>query len=209
MARHEPISFSANDGKCVAIQEMDESYIFAGDMVPNPHTDGLGCCTADGPIDPKTATPNPVFEEYHREAMRRYEQSTILAWHDGKVVGFVNFHPVNASFDNLCPHTDTPEIRKELQNFRWPEKPDEKLRIVCVDIASGFRRTGLGTKLVEALIQWAPDWGYKRLRVGANENAWWIPCKPFWEKLKFEVVETIEFDQPRLSRSMMRVSPSK
>ena len=88
MALHEPISFSTKDGKCVLINEMGESYIFAGDMKPNPHTGGLGCCTADGTIDPKTATPTPVFEEYHRQAMRRYGQSVILAWHDDKVVGF-------------------------------------------------------------------------------------------------------------------------
>ena len=55
----------------------------------------------------------------------------------------------------------------------------------------------MGTRLAEALIRWAPDWGFTRLHVGANENAWWIPCKPFWDKVGFEVVETIEFDKPR------------
>ena len=79
MNRHAPITFTTKDGKSVVIKEMDESYIFAGDMKPNPHTGGLGYCTADGIIDPNTATPNPVFEEYHREAMRRYGQSAILA----------------------------------------------------------------------------------------------------------------------------------
>jgi len=176
---------------------MDESYIFAGDMKTNPHTGGLGCCTADCVIDPITATPNPVFEQYHREAMCRYGQSAILAWHGEKVVGFVNFHPINAAFDGLCPHEDTPELRRKLQEFKWPEKPGEKLRILCVDTAPGFRRTGLGTRMIEALIQWAPDWGFKRLHVGANEKAWWTPCKPFWEKLGFVVMETIEFEQPR------------
>ena len=33
--------------------------------------------------------------------------------------------------------------------------------------------------------------------VGANENAWWTPCKLFWGKLGFKVVNVIEFEQPR------------
>ncbi len=197
MIRHAPMPFATKDGKSVTIKEMEESYIFAGDMKTNPHTGGTGCCTADCVIDPKTATPNPVFEGYHAEVMHRYGQSAILAWYDDTVVGFINFHPVNAAFDDLCPQRNTPELREKLRKFQWPEKADEKLRILCVDVAPGYRRTGLGTKLAETLIQWSPDWGFKRLHVGANENAWWIPCKPFWEKLGFEVVEVIEFDRPR------------
>ena len=197
MRRHAPVEFVSNDGKSVIIREMDESYIFAGDMKPNPHTGGIGCCTADCAIDPETATPNPIFEEYHREAMRRYGQSIILAWHDEKVVGFANFLPINAYFEGLCPHVDTPDLRKQLQEFQWSDKADDKLRILCVDVSPGFRRKGLGTTLVRTLIQWAPDWGFKRVHVGANEKAWWIPCRPFWEKLDFQVMETIEFDEPR------------
>ena len=176
---------------------MDEDYVFAGDMRPNPYTGGIGRCTADGAIDPRTAVPNRVFEDYHREAMRRYGQSALLAWHEGGVVGFVNFHPLNAAFDRLCPHVDTPEQRERLARFAWPEKAAETLRILCVNAAPGFRRCGLGTEMVKALIRWAPDWGYRRLHVGANENAWWTPCRPFWEKLGFAVVETVEFDEPR------------
>ncbi len=101
------------DGKDVTIKGMDESYIFAGDMKPNPHTGKLRCCTGDCAIDTRTATPNPVFEMYHREVMRRYGQSAILGWHDGKVVGFINFHPFTANFDILCPQDDTPENRKK------------------------------------------------------------------------------------------------
>lgn len=198
MALHDPVMFSTKDGRSVTIKEMDASYIFAGDMKPNPHTGKIGCCTADCTINPKTATTASLsFEEYHREAMCRYGQSVILAWHDEKVVGFVNFHPINAAFDGLCAQGDTPELRRKLREFKWPKEADEKLRILCVNVAPGFRRAGLGTKMVEVLIQWAPNWGFKRLHVGANEKAWWIPCKPFWEKLEFEVVETVEFDQPR------------
>lgn len=129
--------------------------------------------------------------------MRRYGQSAILAWHEGKVVGFINFHPVNASINGLCPQTDTPDMDRQVRDFTWPEKADQKLRILCVDAAPGFQRIGIGTKLVESLIVWAPDWGFNRLHVGANEKAWWIPCRPFWERLGFEIVKTIEFPQPR------------
>jgi GNAT superfamily N-acetyltransferase len=185
------------DGREIVIKEMDESYIFAGDMRTNPHTGHLGCCTCDGPIDPNKAIPNQVFEAYHREAMRRYGQSAILAWHDDKVVGFINFHPLNASFDILCPQVDTPENKEKYQNIEWPDKASDTLRILCVDLAPSYRRMGLGTMLAETLIEWAPSWGFKKLHVGANENAWWIPCKPFWQRLGFVVVEVIEFDEPR------------
>ena len=196
MKRHDPIEFTTRDGKSVTIREMDESFVFGGDMKTNPHTNQPGCCTADCPIDPKTAKPNHVFQAFHREAMRRYGQSMILAWHEELVVGFINFHPLNASFDVLCPHDDSTDNRKRFDEFGWPEHASATLRIVCVDLSSGFRRTGLGTRLVEVLIQWAPAWGFSRLHVGANEKSWWIPCRPFWDRLGFEVVKTIEFDEP-------------
>lgn len=196
MKPHDPIVFMAQGQKEVLIREMDDSYIFGGDMKENPHTGGVGCCTADCSIAPKTAIPNFVFESFHREAMRRYGQSIILAWNSDQVVGFVNFYPLNGSFDVFCPHDDPIEGHKRLEQFQWAEKPSPTLRIVCVDVAPGFRRMGLGTKLVEALIRWAPSWGFQKLHVRANEKNWWTPCKPFWDKLGFDVVETIEFDQP-------------
>jgi len=196
MKRHDPIEFKSADGKSVVIREMEESYVFGGDMKMNAQTHTRGCCTADRPIDPKTAVPNHVFQAFHREAMRRYGQSMILAWHDESVVGFINFHPLNASFDVLCPHDDSPDNRKRFAEFEWPDGPSPTLRILCVDVSPGFRRAGLGTRLAQTLIEWAPAWGFSRLHVGANENSWWIPCKPFWDKLGFEVVETIEFDEP-------------
>jgi hypothetical protein len=69
---HEPIDFVTKGGQAVEIREMDESYVFAGDLTPNPHTGMPGCCTADRPIDPGAATPNPVFEEYHRQGSLRW-----------------------------------------------------------------------------------------------------------------------------------------
>jgi len=176
---------------------MDASYVFAGDMRLNPATGARGCCTARGAINPETAVPGPLFESYHREALRRYGQSVILAWHKGTVVGFVNFHPINAAFDNLCPGRDPKVVEAEMQRFRWPDRPSSTLRILCVSTAPAFRRVGLGSGLVRVLIDWTSDWGFRRLHVGANENAWRKPCKPFWEKLGFEVVETIQFDTPR------------
>ena len=134
MTRHEPIAFAAGGGRAVTIREMDEDYVFAGDMRPNPYTGGIGRCTADGAIDPRTAVPNRVFEDYHREAMRRYGQSALLAWHEGGVVGFVNFHPLNAAFDRLCPHVDTPEQRERLARFAWP--------VVAGEYVEAFRRLG-------------------------------------------------------------------
>ena len=151
----------------------------------------------DIPIDTTSAIPNEVFEAYHKEVMRRYGQSMILAWDGSRPVGFINFHPLNARFDILCTHVDTAENRKRFEDFQWPDTPCKTLRICCVDLACGYRRMGLGRKLAQTLIDWAPSWGYQRLHTGANETAWWIPCREFWEKLGFLVIEVIEFDEPR------------
>jgi len=126
--RHDPIDVATRDGGRVVIREMDESYVFAGDTRLNPATGSKGCCTARGAIDPATAVPDRVFESYHREAMRRYGQSAVLAWHGGLVVGFVNFHPVNARFDNLCPGRDPAVVETEMARFRWPDEPSPTLR---------------------------------------------------------------------------------
>ncbi len=168
MKRHEPIEFQTDDGRSIVIREIEEPYVFGGDMKMNPYTHKPGCCTADCPIDPKKAVPNHVFQAFHREAMRRYGQSMILAWHDDSAIGFINFHPLNASFDVLCPHDDSLDNKKRFDEFEWPDEASRSLRILCVDLSPGFRRIGLGTRLAETLIRWAPAWGFSRLHVGAN-----------------------------------------
>lgn len=168
------------DGKQVTIRPMDDSYII--DACAHDRAKGLSY---------------PTFRRFHEELMKRYGNSAILAWCGPEVVGFVNFYPDN--FDSpaaLCPGVES-KLNEKFAETEWPTQPSDTLAISCVNISEGFRRKQVGSALVKHVIAWAKENGYRRITAGANDTQWWVPCKPFWEKLGFRVYRTEEFEKPR------------
>jgi GNAT superfamily N-acetyltransferase len=174
-------------GKEVRIRLMDEDHI-----VP-------GCW---GHRDEPNHT-SPAFEQWHRELLRRYGNAAAVAICDDRVVGYANFYPgilqpiLAAAKACLCPAAVDSQLPSLLKRIEWPADPRDALSIGCVNLAPAFRRAGVGSALVRAAVEWARENGYHTVLAGANDTAWWIPCRPFWEQLGFRVKETIEFEKPR------------
>lgn len=168
------------DDKTVVIRPMDKSYII--DACAHDRVKGISY---------------PAFQRFHRDLMERYGNSAILAWCESKVVGFVNFYPMNVvSPAPLCPGVEA-ELEEKYDLAVWPEVPSKTLGVGCVNVSEGFHRQGIGTSLVAMLIDWAKEHGYASIIADANDRAWWKPCRPFWEQLGFHVKEIETFDKPR------------
>lgn len=175
--RQERISIEAKE---VVIRPMDEGHVIDG--CAHHRRKGLS---------------HPAFRRFHKELMKRYGNSAILAWSGDEIVGFANFYPAALQPPvALCPDVDS-EPEGKFGETQWPDSPGDTLSISCVNISRAFQRKGIGTKLVRHVIDWARENGYRRILAGANDTQWWIPCRPFWEELGFRVKETEEFPEPR------------
>lgn len=164
------------DGTSVVIRPMDKDHVV--DFCGPERTKGRS---------------DPAFQQFHRELMERYGNSAIVALSQGKIVGFVNFAPANVvTTFPLCPEhvPANPQVD-------WPSEPSKTLGVGCVNVDQALSRKGVGSALVQVLIDWAHENGYTSIVADANENAWWKPCRPFWEKLGFHVKEVKRFVKPR------------
>lgn len=142
---------------------------------------------------------SPAFSQFHAELMRRYGNAAIVATCEDKIVGFANFYPavLNSRMKtSLCPAVDA-DLGKSIEQIEWPVDPGDTLSISCVNLDGDLLRKGIGTRLVRKAVEWARTNGYRKVHAGANDTAWWIPCREFYEKLGFHVLETIEFEKPR------------
>lgn len=172
----------AADGRQILIRPMDEAHIVS--ECAHWRTEGRT---------------SKAFRRFHAEIMRRYGNAAIVALCDDNIVGFVNFYPavLNSRFKvSLCPEVDS-ELEDAFDQMDWPEEPGDTLSISCVNLDQDLVRKGIGTRLVHRAIEWAKENHYARVHAGANDTAWWMPCKEFYEKLGFHVKEVEEFGEPR------------
>ena len=170
----------------IEIKAMAEDYI-------------LDRCPLGEPLDP-SSTPeddNPSYGDrtrairrrFFRQVRDRYGNCVFLAWDEGKVVGFLMFFPK--------------PVARKLGIYALPahELEDETLVYACMQFAPAYRGRGLGTRLVEALIAWAGEHGWRRIEVngvgsGAQDEDWrWGWALPKWRRLGFETVK----DEPPFS----------
>jgi GNAT superfamily N-acetyltransferase len=94
-------------------------------------------------------------------------------------------------------------VARKLGIYTLPtrESADKTLVYVCMQFAPAYRGQGLGTRLLEALIAWAGEHGWRRIEVnnvgsGAHDEDWhWGWALPKWQRLGFGAVT----DGPALS----------
>jgi GNAT superfamily N-acetyltransferase len=138
-----------------------------------------------------------------------YGACAILARADDKIVGQLRFYP-KAIWDindagEMCIQQDYPNgpaddfVKTEFPPLE--EMEDKTLAIHCFMTGSSqqkenpFQRKGIGTRMVNFLIEWASTKGWERIEVDAFED---IPLiyeitgsagVSFWKKLGFEVAD--------------------
>lgn len=140
------------------------------------------------------------FKRFHKEIMKRYGNAGVVALSDDTIVGFANFYPavLNSRFTySMCPEIGEDDLKIAFEQMEWPKEKRDTLSISCINLDSDLCRKGIGTKLVQKVIEWARENRYKRIHAGANDTQWWIPCKEFYERLGFYVIGTEEFEEPR------------
>lgn len=170
-------------GREIRICMMDKAHVIS--ECAHHRSEG---CTSEG------------FKRFHKEIMRRYVNAGVVALSDDKIVGFANFYPaiLNSRFIcSICPGIGEDDLRKAFEQMEWPKEQGDTLSISCINLDSDLYRKGIGTKLVQKVIEWARENQYKRIHAGANDTQWWIPCKEFYERLGFYVIDTEEFKEPR------------
>ena len=201
----------------VAIEPMTEDFI-------------LWRCLHLGPISVGTIDRYPSDDqipwEHYRERniplliklTRTYGACAILARDGSRVVGQLRFYPKAVrdmpGAGGLCLQQDPPAGPED--DFTDSEFPPQKqmeektLLVHCMMSGSTnlsknpYRRVGLGTRMVEVLIEWAVANGWDCIEVDAFED---LPIiyeitgsagLSFWEKLGFRLVD--RYPHPELRR---------
>jgi GNAT superfamily N-acetyltransferase len=152
----------------------------------------LDRCPLGEPVDPSDTPEDDdpscgertraIRRRFFREVRDHYGNCVFLAWDEGKVVGFLMFFPKPVA------------LKLGIYTLPTRKLEDETLVYACMQFAPAYRGQGLGTRLVEALIAWAAEHGWRRIEVnnvssGAQDEDWhWGWALPKWQRLGFEAV---------------------
>jgi GNAT superfamily N-acetyltransferase len=190
------------------------------DVVVEPMTEEfiLWRCLHDGPLSCKTIDVLPktyamLLERYRdrnvpllRKLMQTYGTYAIVARDGEMIVGQLRFYPkvVRAMHGGyLCLQQGPPEgPADEFADNDFPEPAaieDKTLSVNCLMTGSSHRaenpyqRKGIGTRMAEALIQWAGANGWEHIEADALEELPLVydvtPGYKFWEKLGFHIAD--------------------
>ncbi|OGO05616.1 MAG: hypothetical protein A2Y73_01065 [Chloroflexi bacterium RBG_13_56_8] len=191
----------------IIIAPMSEEFILWRCLHHAPLSkDNIEDCPPDQRVDwqSRHAINLPVL----RKIMHTYGACAMLAWDGTRVVGFLRFYPKaimameEAGF--LCLQQAYPDGASErlVRNCFPPleEMGDKTLLVHCLMVGSPYweenpyRRKGIGTRLVRALMRWAKDCGWEAIEAFAFEeldviyDASGATGKRFWERLGFQMV---------------------
>ena len=179
----------------IEIKEMDDDYV-------------LDHCPLYAPVDPlhlpKLNWPRYLGErtkeirrKFFREVRGRYGNCVLFAWDEGKIVGFLIFLPKL--------------VARRLGLITLPDDTvaEKTLVFTCMQLLEKYQRKGLGTKLVEGLIDWARKRGWKRIEVhdlgkGVKDEDWrWGWALPKWERMGFKVARKYNRDGRELFSAVL------
>lgn len=192
------------------------------DVVVEPMTEDfiLWRCLHDGPLSRKTidqwsAKWAALLKRYRsrnlpllRKLIQTYGTCAIIARDGDQIVGKLRFYPkVITAINNgaMCLQQDHPAGPPDgFADTDFPELAaieDKTLSVHCMmtgcslQADNPYQRKGIGTRMAQALIQWAGDKGWEHIEADAFEN---IPQVyeitgsvgyPFWEKLGFYIAD--------------------
>lgn len=191
----------------VQIRPMNDDYIFAGDVSQANYFGQNGHCVSDGTIDPEVAKPSLLFGTIHKALLQQYDAPPILAWHEDKIVGFLNYYPEGLFEKPVCLLEDDLARSVRISREGLPEVDTNALRLACLTIAPEFRKQGVGTALVKTLQKRIEGNHWQHLRAECfadNHPNRWRPQLSFWKRLGFEIIREPNQESQSAEREMWR-----
>lgn len=191
----------------IAIRPMDEHYIFAGDVSQANFFGQNGHCVSDGTIDPDVAKPSLLFGTIHKALLEEYDLPPILAWHDDKIVGFLNYYPEGMFDKPVCLLEDDLARSVRVNREGLPEAKTDTLRMACLTIAPEYRHQGIATALVRHLQERISGTQWNNLHAECfadNHPNRWRPQLSFWKRLGFKVIREPSEQTQSVEREMWR-----
>ena len=167
-----------------------------------------------------------------RKLIQTYGTCAMLAWDGDRVVGFLRFYPkVLSSFPEaggMCLQQGHPAgTSDQLVDRRFPsldEIENKELTVHCLMTGTPFlgenpyQRKGIGTRMAQALIEWATARGWKAIEARAHAGLNVLYANTgntgtgFWKKLGFTIAATDigpEFEKDNEFTRQMRQEAQK
>ena len=182
------------DGTPTVIREMGNDYVVGDDPSESGVAYAIKCWPGH---NVPGEWPNRPIAAYFRKMIEAYGTSAITAWQAKTLVGFLPFMPLNCgmpevTFCVVCPEerqTPLGDIEAAVP-IPFEQLSPKVLRVQCASVAMNppLYRKGIGTAMLQHLVDWARESGWERIEgwafadPSADDAYKWIPSVQFWEK---------------------------
>ena len=136
-----------------------------------------------------------------------YGSCAMLAMEGDSVIAHARFYPqIIYNRFKFCCHDPKHIISQEMVEMNLPPltNPTERiLRITCFFVHKDYRGQGLSHKLINAILQWAKNNGWKSVRCFAYQDSYWLAsemCTPMlrtYSKYGFKKIGTVKIPEAR------------
>ena len=174
-------------------------------------------CLHNGPLSPSNietksmniASLTKEQIDRNKKLLRRlidtYGSCAMLAMEGDSVIAHARFYPqIIYNRFKFCCHDPKHIITQEMVEMNLPPltNPTERiLRVTCFFVHKDYRGQGLSHKLINAILEWAKNNGWKSVRCFAYQNSYWLAsemCTPMlrtYSKHGFKKIETVKIPE--------------
>ena len=176
-------------------------------------------CLHDGPLSPSNIeTKSMNIGSLSKKQLDRnkklltrlidaYGSCAMLAMEGDSVIAHARFYPqIIYNRFKFCCHDPKHIITQEMVEMNLPPltNPTERiLRITCFFVHKDYRGQGLSHKLINAILEWAKNNGWKSVRCFAYQDSYWLAsemCTPMlrtYSKHRFKKIGTVKIPEAR------------
>jgi len=136
-----------------------------------------------------------------------YGSCAMLAMEGDSVIAHARFYPqIIYNRFKFCCHDPKHIITQEMVEMNLPPltNPTERiLRITCFFVHKDYRGQSLSHKLINAILEWAKNNGWKSVRCFAYQDSYWLAsemCTPMlrtYSKHGFKKIGTVKIPEAR------------
>ena len=176
-------------------------------------------CLHDGPLSPSNIeTKSMNIGSLSKKQLDRnqklltrlidaYGSCAMLTMEGDSVIAHARFYPqIIYNRFKFCCHDPKHIITQEMVEMNLPPltNPTERiLRITCFFVHKDYRGQGLSHKLINAILEWAKNNGWKSVRCFAYQDSYWLAsemCTPMlrtYSKYGFKKIGAVKIPEAR------------